>query len=88
MKKIILATAIAMTFGCSYVLAHHPAADIVDPDIYAMIDENVADSPHADLNLDDLGSDDNMGGSVDAAGTGSNAAADVEVGQGVGGPRN
>ena len=88
MKKIILATAIAMTFASSYVFAHHPAADIVDPDIYAMIDANVADTPHADLDLDALGSDDNMGGSVDAAGTGSNAAADIEVGQGAGGPRN
>lgn len=36
--------------------AHHPAADIVDPEIYAMIDENVADTPHADLTFDDMGS--------------------------------
>lgn len=87
MKKIILASAIALAFGSSYVFAHHPAADIVDPDIYAMIDENVSDT-HADMDLDTLGSDDNMGGSVDADGTGSNAAADIEVGQGAGGPRN
>ena len=28
---------------------YHPAADIVDPDIYTMIDSLVADTPHADL---------------------------------------
>jgi hypothetical protein len=88
MKKIILATAIAVTFGSSYVFAHHPAADVVDPEIYAMIDENVSDSPHAELDLDTLGSDDNMGGSVDAAGTGSREAVEPDVGQAQGGPRN
>jgi hypothetical protein len=35
--------------------AHHPAADIVDPDIYAMIDSLVADTPHADLVFSDMG---------------------------------
>ena len=88
MKKTILATAIAITFGSSYVFAHHPAADIVDPDIYDMITENTADSPHADLDTDTMGSDDNMEGSVDAAGSNSREAVDVEVGQGAGGPRN
>ena len=86
MKKIILATAIAVTFGSSYVFAHHPAEAIVDPEIYAMIDENVADTPHADLVLDDMG---NMEGSIDVeVGNNSRAAMDTEVGQGVGGPRN
>lgn len=37
------------------VIAHHPAADIVDEDIYAMIDEMVSDTPHADLVLSDMG---------------------------------
>lgn len=37
------------------VMAHHPAADIVDPDIYAMIDSLVADTPHADLEFSDMG---------------------------------
>ncbi len=88
MKKIILATVIAVIFGSSYVFAHHPAADIVDPEIYAMIDENTADSPHADLDVDTMGSEDNMEGSVDAAGSNSREAVDVDVGQGAGGPRN
>ena len=88
MKKILLVTAIAVTFASSYVLAHHPAADIVDPDIYDMITDNTADSPHADLDSDTMGSDDNMEGSADAAGSNSRAAADVEVGQGGSGPGN
>ena len=55
MKKVILVFAIAMTFGISHVLAHHPAEDTVDQEIWDMIDENVSDSPHADLFLDDMG---------------------------------
>jgi len=35
--------------------SHHPAADIVDPDIYAMIDALVADTPHAELDFTDMG---------------------------------
>ncbi|MGR9115388.1 MAG: hypothetical protein ACU85E_06445 [Gammaproteobacteria bacterium] len=34
------------------VLAHHPAEDIVDEDIYEMIDSMVADTPHADLTFE------------------------------------
>ncbi|MCW8830405.1 MAG: hypothetical protein OQK32_02675 [Gammaproteobacteria bacterium] len=53
-----------MTFASVPAFAHHPAADIVDPEIYEMIDANVANTPHADLVLDDMGSDMD---SVDAA---------------------
>jgi hypothetical protein len=35
--------------------AHHPAEDILDDEIYAMIDDNVADTPHATLTFDDMG---------------------------------
>ena len=56
MKKSLIATTVLMTFASASAFAHHPAADIVDPEIYAMIDANVADTPHADLVLDDMGS--------------------------------
>jgi len=56
MKKALSLTAIATLFSTASAFAHHPAADIVDPDIYAMIDENVADTPHAELVFDDMGS--------------------------------
>lgn len=56
MKKLILTTAIIMAMGSTATLAHHPAADIVDPEIYAMIDENVSDV-HAEMTFDDMGGD-------------------------------
>ena len=82
MKKILLVTAIAVTFASSYVLAHHPAADIVDPEIYDRIDENISDSHVEILDTNDMG---NMTGSAepdDDVGNNSRAAQDVEVGQG------
>ncbi len=56
MNKLTSATAIFMAMTATSVFAHHPAADIVDADTYEMIDANVADTPHADLVLDDMGS--------------------------------
>ena len=55
MKKTLLISAILLIFNASPVLAHHPAADIVDEEIYAMIDSMVADTPHADLVFADMG---------------------------------
>ncbi len=57
MKKSLLTTAFIMSLASASAFAHHPAADIVDPEIYAMIDENVADTPHADLTFDEMGRD-------------------------------
>ena len=34
---------------------HHPAEDMVDDEIYAFIDEMVADTPHATLDFDEMG---------------------------------
>ena len=55
MKTIVKAVVIASVFTAGSALAHHPAADIVDPETWEMIDENVADTPHADLTFDDMG---------------------------------
>jgi hypothetical protein len=54
-KKILLILwLISLTLsGLAY--AHHAALGIVDEEIYAMIDEMVADTPHADLIFEDLG---------------------------------
>ena len=49
MKSIIKVATIASLF------AHHPTADIVDPEISEMIDDAVADTPHADLDFGDMG---------------------------------
>ena len=71
MKKIVLTSALFMTFASATAFAHHPAADNVDPEIYAMIDENVSDTPHADLTFDDMGS------GMDAAGSAMQAMEDA-----------
>jgi len=49
MKKIIFMLAALLLFLPLQAIAHHPAADIVDEEIYAMIDSMVADTPHAAL---------------------------------------
>ena len=56
MNKLLLTTAIAMAMGSTAAFAHHPAADIVDADVYEMIDENVSDV-HAEMTFDDMGGD-------------------------------
>ncbi|WP_031435192.1 hypothetical protein [Methylomarinum vadi] len=52
MKKLLNFFAILFVLFSTSVLAHHPAEDIVDEDIYAMIDSMVADTPHADLTFE------------------------------------
>lgn len=39
--------------------AHHPAADIVDEEIYELINEMVEDTPHAEIEFDDAMGDGN-----------------------------
>jgi hypothetical protein len=56
MNKLLLTTAIAMAMGSSAAFAHHPAADIVDADVYEMIEENISDV-HLDMTFDDMGGD-------------------------------
>jgi hypothetical protein len=55
MKKILCATAICLALSAAPAYSHHPAEDMVDPEVYAMIDALVADTPHADLVFDDDG---------------------------------
>lgn len=54
MKKLLSITAILFALFSTTVFAHHPAEDIVDEDIYAMIDSMVADTPHADLTFEQM----------------------------------
>ncbi len=55
MKKLLLIIATLFVFNASPVLAHHPAADIVDEEIYENIDSMVADTPHADATFEEMG---------------------------------
>lgn len=52
--KLLILT--IMTMFSTTGFAHHPAADIVDEETYAMIDELVSDTPHATLDFSDMGS--------------------------------
>ena len=67
MTKTLLITAFITSIASTSAFAHHPAADRVDPEIYSMIDANVADTPHADLSFDDMGRDmEEAGAAMDA----------------------
>jgi len=55
MRKPVQIAALVTLFSVPVAFAHHPAADIVDPEIYAIIDSMVADTPHADLVFTDMG---------------------------------
>ena len=56
MKRICILTGLIIFLGTGLAFAHHAAEGIVDEEIYEMIDTMVADTPHAELTLDDLGS--------------------------------
>ena len=57
--------------------AHHPAVDIVDPEVYEMIEENISEV-HLDMTFDDMGGD--------TTDVGSNMEAqDSDVGAAMGG---
>ncbi len=55
MKNLIQAAVFTSLFASFSAFAHHPAEDIVDEDIYYMIDENVSDTPHATLDFSSMG---------------------------------
>ena len=58
MKKVMHAAVFASLLASASAFAHPPAEAIIDPDTWAMIDQNLqdADSPHLDLDLDTMGS--------------------------------
>ena len=53
MKKILSTIILCLALTAAPAFSHHPAADIVDAEIYEMIDSMVADTPHAELVFDD-----------------------------------
>ena len=55
MKNKIRLTTVAILLASGNLYAHHPAADVVDEDIYEMIDLMVEDTPHATLTFDEMG---------------------------------
>ena len=57
MKKYLLCVALSAMLASAPVLAHHAAEGIIDDEIYAMIDEMVTDTPHADVDFSSMGGD-------------------------------
>lgn len=55
MKSLLQVAVLTSMLASFSALAHHPAQDIVDEDIYDMIDENVSGTPHADLVFSTMG---------------------------------
>lgn len=56
MKKIVaIVTVLLVLTVAAVAVAHHAAAGIVDEDIYAMIDDLVADTPHGEMTLIPVG---------------------------------
>ena len=53
MKKIVTAFSLSLVLAVGPALAHHPAEEMVDEEVYAMIDDMVADTPHATLVFDE-----------------------------------
>ncbi len=52
MKRLLSVIALFLTLTSAPVLhAHHAAEGIVDEDVWLMIDEMIADTPHADMVL-------------------------------------
>ncbi|WP_162910314.1 hypothetical protein [Azohydromonas sediminis] len=49
------AAVLAALLTSTSAFAHHPAESIVDYLIWPMIDENVADTPHATLDFSSMG---------------------------------
>lgn len=55
MKSMLQAAVLTSLLASFSAFAHHPVEDIVDEETWAMIDENVADTPHADLDFSSMG---------------------------------
>ncbi len=58
MKRALTYAALSAFLLSAPVMAHHAAEGILDDELYAMIDEMVADTTHAEIDLTDLGGGD------------------------------
>jgi len=56
MKKLLKASTLGLLLAAAPLYAHHAAEGIVDDEVWQMIDDLVADTPHADLVFEDMGS--------------------------------
>ena len=54
MKTLVRAALISAAIAISPAFGHHAAQGIVDEEIYAMIDTMLADTPHAEMTLEEI----------------------------------
>ncbi len=54
MKKFLTAALVSTAITAFPVFAHHAAEGIVDEEVYEMIDSLLADTPHAEMSIDDI----------------------------------
>ena len=54
MKKLLQAALISTAIATFPAFGHHAAEGIVDEEVYAMIDELLVDSAHADMTIEDI----------------------------------
>lgn len=67
MNKLTYTTAIFMAMAATSVLAHHPSADM-SPNFEA-VDTILADTPHSDMDIYDMGATTAAGDSINAVAT-------------------
>ena len=82
MNKIFQLSTLTLALASANAFAHHPAADIVDPDVYEMIEENISEV-HLDMTFDDMGGnssdvDTAMGGNDEAGSMVAEMGSDLE----------
>jgi len=77
MNKLFKASTLAALLSSASAYAHHPAVDMVDPDVYAMIEENISEA-HLALDFDDMGgSSTDMGGTMASNDGAGNMATEI-----------
>ena len=74
MNKILQLGTLTLLLAGTTAYAHHPAADIVDPEVYDRIEENISDV-HLNMTFDDMGGDTtDVGSAMEARDTDGGAA--------------
>lgn len=57
MKKYLILGAVVALLASAPLFSHHAAEGIIDDEVYATIDDMVADTPHATMDLSSMGAD-------------------------------
>ena len=78
MKNLFKLSALTLFVATTSAYAHHPAEDMIDPEVYDMIEENISDV-HLSMTFDDMGGN---SGDVDTASGGSDETGSMSADMG------